>query len=174
MADKKDRNLTIEYRKLSDIVPYEKNARKNDAAIDKVVASIEEFGFNVPILVDENMVIVAGHTRYKAAKAMGMDEVPVIVLADLSEREAAQLRIVDNKTGELSSWDYEKLIYEMDSITELDMSVFEFGDFQASDNGKDEDNLLTNLDEGIELDLSDFEDEAFEFECPYCGFKWNE
>lgn len=67
MADKKDRNLTIEYRKLSDIVPYEKNARKNDASIDKVVASIEEFGFNVPILVDENMVIVAGHTRYKAA-----------------------------------------------------------------------------------------------------------
>lgn len=70
-----------------------KMPEKNDKAVEKVVSSIKEFGFNVPILVDENMVIIAGHTRYKAAEAMGMDEVPVIMLTDLSEREAAQLRI---------------------------------------------------------------------------------
>lgn len=164
--------LVIEYHDPRELKPYEGNARKNDSAVPKLVESIRQFGFNVPVLVDKDLNIIAGHTRYKAALQMDLKEVPCIVLTDLDGNKIAQYRIVDNKTAELSSWDYERLIFELDSIDEIDMSVFEFGNFDEENAVPV--NLESNLDDGMELDLSDYEDEAFDNECPVCGFKWNE
>lgn len=164
--------LQIVYHSLLELKPYEQNARKNDAAVPKLVESISQFGFNVPVLIDEDLNIIAGHTRYKAAMQMGLDEIPCIILTDLDEKKIAQYRIVDNKTAELSSWDYERLIFELDSIDEIDMSAFEFGNFDEENAVPV--NLESNLDDGMELDLSGYDDEAFDYECPVCGFKWNE
>lgn len=160
---------------LDQIHPYEKNPRKNDDAVDKVAASIREFGFNVPIIVDGDWTIVAGHTRYRAAGKLGLKEIPVIVVEGLTDEQIRQYRIIDNKTGELSSWDYDKLMMELGAIPEIDMSAFEFGGFGGADDTEEGTaDLTTNLDEGYELDLSEYEDEAFDNECPYCGFRWNE
>lgn len=161
----------IKMMKLSAIKPYANNPRKNDAAVEKVAASIEEFGFLVPILLDKDSVIVAGHTRYKAAEKLGIDKVPCIVLDDLSEDDIRQYRIIDNKTSELSSWDYGLLTAELGEITELNMGAFGLEKF-FEEPGEEVELPEVNLDEGKELDLSDFEDEAFENECPWCGFRW--
>ena len=163
--------MDITYLKISQVVPYEHNPRINDEAVGMVAESIRQFGFNVPILLDGEKVIVAGHTRYEAAKILGLEEVPCIIMDDLSEEDARQFRIVDNKTGELSGWDYEKLISELEGIKGIDMSVFDFGKFNDA---AEPANLESNLTSGKELDLDSFEDESFENECPYCGFKWNE
>ena len=169
--------MKIEYLKLEDITPYEQNPRLNDDAVEMVEKSIAEFGFNVPILLDKDHVIIAGHTRYLAAQSKKMKMVPCIILDDLDEDKVRQYRIVDNKTQELGIWDYEKLIEELDDITELDMSMFDFGSLLETDEedlDEEDDRLTSNLDQSFEIDLDDFGDEAFEYECPYCGFMWNE
>lgn len=169
--------MKIEYLKLEEITPYDRNPRKNDAAIELVRKSIDEFGFNVPILLDKDHVIVAGHTRYEAAKG-NLETVPCIILEDLDEKKARQYRIVDNKTSEIGIWDYEKLIDELEGIKEIDMSMFEFGELNKSEEEEtldEEDGRFTsNLDQSFEIELDDFGEEAFEYECPYCGFMWNE
>ena len=99
----------LEWMPIKGIKPYEKNPRKNDAAVDAVANSIAEFGFQNPIIVDKDMTIIAGHTRWKAAKKLGMKEVPVIIASELTEEQARALRLADNKTGELAEWDDELL-----------------------------------------------------------------
>ncbi|NRA37015.1 MAG: ParB N-terminal domain-containing protein [Planctomycetes bacterium] len=110
------------------ISPYPKNPRKNDQAIDTVAASIEQFGFQQPIVVDNDHVIVIGHTRFKAAQQLGMSEVPVQVAKDLSPEQIQALRIADNKTGELATWDLELLPIEMSELSDagFDMDLFGF------------------------------------------------
>lgn len=112
--------------KLSELHPYENNPRQNDDAVDAVAASIKEFGFKVPIVVDKNNVIVAGHTRYKAAKKLKLKTVPCVVADDLSEEQVNAFRLADNKTGELALWDEEKLAKELESIANIDMEQFGF------------------------------------------------
>ena len=112
---------------MDEITPYENNPRINDNAIDKVVESISEFGFTNPILLDENNVIIAGHTRYEASKVLGLDEVPCIYLTDLSEEQIKAYRLVDNKTSEFAGWDFEALSRELAEIGDnVDMSLFDF------------------------------------------------
>lgn len=118
--------LEIEYKPIDELIPYENNPRINDDAVDKVAESIEQFGFKVPIIVDKNNVIVAGHTRLKAAKKLGLDEVPVIMADDLTEEQIKAFRLADNKVAEFSYWDYEKLEQELNEIVNLDMSQFGF------------------------------------------------
>jgi ParB/RepB/Spo0J family partition protein len=84
---------------LAELKPYEKNPRRNDASVEYVANSIKEFGFKVPIVIDRDGVIVAGHTRYKAAKKLGMEKVPCIVADDLSEAQIKAFRLADNKVG---------------------------------------------------------------------------
>lgn len=112
--------------KIGDIIPYENNPRKNEAAVEAVAKSIKEFGFKVPIIVDCENVIVAGHTRLKAAEKLGLEVVPVIKADDLSEEQIKAFRLADNKTAELAEWDFSKLEEELESISELDMSAFGF------------------------------------------------
>lgn len=107
----------------SEIKPYDRNPRKNDDAVEAVANSIREFGFKQPIVVDRDLVIIAGHTRWKAAARLKLKEVPVIIAEDLSEEQAAAYRIADNSTGELAEWDLDLLSNELENIS-YDMSDF--------------------------------------------------
>lgn len=111
---------------IKDIVPYDKNPRKNKDAVDKVAASLREFGFRQPIVVDKDNVIIAGHTRLLAAKKLKMKEVPVLVADDLTEEQVRAYRLADNKTAEFAEWDVDLLSEELDSILDIDMEQFGF------------------------------------------------
>lgn len=112
--------------KISEVKPYEKNPRKNDQSVDKVARSIEEFGFKVPLVIDKNNVIVCGHTRYKAAKKLGLTVVPCVVADDLTDEQIKAYRLADNKVGEDSLWDNALLGGELDDILDIDMTDFGF------------------------------------------------
>ena len=114
----------IVIKKISELVAYGNNPRINDEAIDAVAASIQAFGFRNPILIDSNNVIVSGHTRLKASQKLGIEEVPCIVIDDLTDDEIKALRLADNKTAELARWDMGKLNEEIKSI---DMDLLQFG-----------------------------------------------
>jgi DNA modification methylase len=115
--------MNIEMRKLSDIRPYENNPRLNDAAVDAVAASLREFGFRQPIVVDEQGVIVVGHTRYKAATKLGMDLVPVHVATGLTPAQLKAYRIADNQTARLSEFDNDKLAAELIELQTMDIDL---------------------------------------------------
>ena len=91
---------------ISEVKPYENNPRNNDSAVEATANSIQEFGWQQPIVVDKNHVIIAGHTRYKAAKKLDMKEVPVVVASSLTPKQVKALRLADNKTGEIAEWDF--------------------------------------------------------------------
>lgn len=112
--------------KIKDLKPYEKNPRKNDGAVEYVANSIKEFGFKVPIVVDKDNVIVAGHTRYKAAKKLGLKEVPAIVADDLTDEQVKAFRLADNKVAEQAEWDIDLLGEELSDILDIDMEDFGF------------------------------------------------
>lgn len=112
---------------VNDIREYENNPRINDKAIEAVQESIASFGFRVPIVLDENNVIIAGHTRLKAAAALGMEKVPCIIASDLTPEKVRAYRIADNKTAELAEWDLEKLEQELAAITAFDVDMSAFG-----------------------------------------------
>ena len=110
---------------LEEIKPYEKNPRNNDNAVDAVAASIREFGFKVPIIIDKDNIIVAGHTRYKAANKLGLKTVPCIKADDLTDEQVKAFRLADNKVAEQADWDFELLNEELETIT-MDMDQFGF------------------------------------------------
>lgn len=124
--------------KIDELKEYENNPRNNDDAVRAVENSIKEFGFKVPIVIDENNVIVAGHTRIKACRNLGIEVVPCIVADDLTEEQIKAFRLVDNKTSELAEWDFNKLNAELYELS-LDMTQFEFeiDDLDIDDFGDD-------------------------------------
>ena len=159
-----DTTLKVEQRPLSAIKPYAKNPRRNDAAVEKVAASIREFGWAQPIVVDGDGVIIIGHTRLKAAKKLGLKTAPVLVRADLSPEQVAALRLADNKTAEFAEWDMPLLNAELDSLldTELDMKQFGFEDaeFQPFDDVEESREMQTQefvLFDGVKIPISEAE-----------------
>jgi DNA modification methylase len=142
--------VKVELRNLADIKPYDNNPRNNDAAVDAVAASIREFGFRVPIVVDSDNVIIAGHTRYKAAQKLGLERVPVHVARDLSPEQVRAYRIADNKTAELAEWDYELLPIELAALKACN--------YDLSTLGFDQDELAQLLDPGVRDGLCDPDD----------------
>jgi DNA modification methylase len=126
--------MKVEMRKLSAIKPYENNPRLNDAAVDAVAASIREFGFRQPIVVDEDGVIIVGHTRYKAALNLGLEKVPVHVAVGLTPAQAKAYRLADNQTATMSAWDDDKLPLELMALQEagfdLDLTGFSAEELQ--------------------------------------------
>lgn len=122
------------------LTPYENNPRDNDGAVEAVANSIKEFGFKVPIIIDKDNVIVAGHTRLKAAKELGYKRVPCIIADDLTEEQLKAFRLVDNKTAELATWDFEKLDLELSELPDLDMSLYGFSSLKPVDSTDDETN----------------------------------
>lgn len=119
----------LKWEPIKSIRPYEKNPRRNDEAVDAVAASIKEFGWQQPIVVDKDGVIIVGHTRYKAAKKLKCDTVPVVVADDLTEDQVKAYRLADNKTGELAEWDTALLGEELAELADFDMSQFGFDFF---------------------------------------------
>lgn len=119
--------MKVEQWKIGNVKPYENNPRRNDDAAEKVANSIREFGFQQPIVVDSEGVVIVGHTRLKAAQSLGMDEVPVVVAEDLTDEQVRAYRLADNKTGELASWDWDALNLELEDIDWLDMNMEQFG-----------------------------------------------
>ncbi len=113
--------MQILQKSIEDITPYEKNPRKNDSAVDAVAASIREFGWQQPIVVDVDGVIIAGHTRYKAAKKLHLKEVPVVVADNLTDEQVRAYRLADNKSGELAEWNFPLLEEELASLSGIDM-----------------------------------------------------
>ena len=118
--------MNIKEYPVKDLIPYENNPRNNREAVDYVANSIKEFGFKVPIVIDKNNVIVAGHTRLLAAEKLGLKTVPCIVADDLTEEQIKAFRLADNKTGEFATWDFEKLDFELNELSDFDMEQFGF------------------------------------------------
>ena len=120
--------MEIQEIDISRIRPYPDNPRKiSDEAVEKVANSIREFGFQQPLVVDSDYVIIVGHTRLKAAEKLGLRTVPAVVADNLTPEQAKAYRLADNKTGELSDWDEEKLIEELEDLFNLDFSMEQFG-----------------------------------------------
>ena len=118
--------MEVRNLKIDEIKPYENNPRNNLDAVDATANSIKEFGWQQPIVVDKDMVIIAGHTRYLAAKKLGCDTVPVVVASNLSDEQVRAYRLADNKTGELAEWDFKLLDDELQNILDIDMGDFGF------------------------------------------------
>lgn len=151
--------MEVKLVKIAEIKPYDRNPRNNDGAVDAVAASIKEFGWQQPIVVDRDGVIIAGHTRYKAAKKLKCKEVPVVVAENLTDEQARAYRLADNKTGELAGWDFSALEEELAGLAEIDMSQFGFADPEAED---------FNID-NLFAEAAPKEKEAKEIKCPHCG-----
>jgi site-specific DNA-methyltransferase (adenine-specific) len=118
--------MNVKEINIKDIRPYEKNPRKNNSAVAYVAESIKQFGFKVPIIIDKNNVIVAGHTRYKAAKKLGINTVPAIIADDLTDEQIKAFRLADNKVAEQAEWDIDLLNEELEEIFDIDMTDFGF------------------------------------------------
>lgn len=118
--------MDIVIKKIKDIHPYEKNPRRNDDAVDYVAESIRIFGWKQPIVIDRNNIVVAGHTRLKAAKKLGQTEVPCVIADDLTDEQVKAYRLADNKVAEQAEWDFDLLGEELDEILNWDMSAFGF------------------------------------------------
>lgn len=144
---------------IDSIIPYERNPRRNDGAVEAVAASIREFGFKVPIVVDADNVIVTGHTRHKAARKLGLTECPCIRADDLTPEQVRAYRLADNKVAELAEWDFDLLAAELAELPDFEMEAFGF-DAQEKVEGLD-------LDEEGD-DQNDVERQ--QYHCPKCGF----
>lgn len=143
----KNDNLKVVYKNIDEITPYKNNPRKNDNAVEYVKNSIKDFGFKVPVVIDKDNIVVAGHTRLKAAKELNLDRIPCIVADDLTEGQIKAFRLADNKVSEFSEWDLSLLDSEFKELSEmnLDFNMLDFG-FEDSNLFEDEENEKDNLD----------------------------
>lgn len=170
MTKKKQSRMELEYLALDTLVPYEKNPRKNKDAVPYVKKSIEEFGFKVPIVVDADNVIVAGHTRFLAAKELGLDEVPCLRADDLTEEQIRAFRLADNKVSEFSGWDFEALDAELAAL-KIDLPDLELADLGLGegDSVNTDDFFEDNGGEGKKK-----EPKKVKCTCPECGHEFEQ
>jgi len=154
--------------KLTEITPYENNPRKNDDAVNAVAESIKQCSYITPLVVDENMVILAGHTRYKALKALQYEEIKCLICEGLTEEQKKKYRYLDNKTGEKATWDLMKLEVELEGV---DLEGFDF--FGMAVDLPVGDGIEKKAAGTTEYDTEVFGDEKFKYECPNCGFRFN-
>ena len=150
--NKINNKLNLIQMNIDDLVLYENNPRNNDGAVDAVAASINSFGFKVPIIIDKNNVVVCGHTRVKASKKLGMTEVPCIVADDLNEEQIKAFRLADNKVSELAEWNMDKLAEE---LKQIDMDMLQFG-FEDLESSLERDVLEDEFDEEEELPVNPY------------------
>ena len=160
--------MKLETLKLTDVFPYENNPRKNDDAVNAVAESIKQCSYIAPIIVDENHVIIAGHTRFKALTALGVEEVPCLICDGLTDEQKKKYRYLDNKTGEKATWDLLKLETELEG---LDLEGFDF--FGMAEDLTVETGAEREISGSTEFDTEVFGDETFKYQCPKCGFRFN-
>ena len=154
--------MRIENLPIDNLIPYIRNPRKNENTIEKVASSIKEFGFRQPIVVDDEKVIIAGHTRYEAAKRLQLSKVPVHVAKGLTEQQVKAYRIADNRVGQDSERDYDLLKLEIEELAKPELTGFE--DFEISDILKE-----INFSPGTESEQSKLDElEPKMIECPFC------
>lgn len=120
--------LKIIYKRVGELIPYDKNPRNNKEAVQYVANSIKAFGFKNPIIIDKDNVIVCGHTRLLGAKKLNIDKVPCIYANDLTDEQIRAFRLADNKVSEVAEWDMKLLSNELEDILNIDMSIFDFKD----------------------------------------------
>lgn len=162
--------MEIIERNIEDLIPYENNPRYNDEAVEYVENSIREFGFKNPIIIDRDNVIIAGHTRLKAAQKLGLKKVPTIMADDLTDEQVQAFRIADNSTGTIAKWDFSKLEEELNDL-EMDFDMSDFGlEMETDGTGG---GYSQNINPGTEIDIDDYSDDNFKHECPKCGFRFN-
>lgn len=139
--------MQIIEKNIKELIPYEKNPRKNDKSVDKVAQSIDQFGFRVPVVIDKDNVIVCGHTRYKAAQKLHLASIPCVVADDLTDEQIKAYRLADNKVSEDSEWDIDLLAEELNGIIDIDMSDFGFLDIEDDSDIEDaqEDNFTAEI-----------------------------
>ena len=154
--------MKIVNKNVNDLIPYVNNPRLNDNAVDAVASSIKNYGFKVPIVIDSGNEIVTGHTRLKAAKKIGLEEVPCIIADDLTPEQIKAFRLADNKVGEFADWDFKLLESEFNELKDTDLFTG-FEDFEI-------DSLTSSID------VDGFFEEAEEHHggpktatCPHCG-----
>ena len=148
--------MKIENLKVSELVPYEKNPRRNDTAVESVAESIKQFGFQQPIVIDSQNIIIAGHTRLKAAKKLGLSSVPCVRAEELTPEQVKAYRILDNKLNELAVWNFEALADES-SLNSDFSGLIRFPDFlskqsdgnEAKESSAKEAELFSRLAFGI-------------------------
>lgn len=149
-------HLNIQLLELTQLTPYEKNPRNNEKAVDKVAESIKHFGFKVPIVIDKNNIIVAGHTRYKAAEQLKLTKVPCIVADDLTDEQVKAYRLADNKVAEFSEWDFDLLQEELEELSNIDLGLFGFDELEKEiETDPSEDNYEVELPEEPKAKLGD-------------------
>ena len=136
-------NLKVQEIPLTQIKPYWRNARKNDKTVEAVKESIKSYGFNQPLVLDTNNVIITGHARFKALMQLGYTEAPCVVL-DLPDTKAKEYRIADNKTHEMTIWDNEELVVELREI----------GNFETMQNYFQNINLTDWLDDSVGFNVN--------------------
>lgn len=138
------KKIQVVYKSLDELIPYINNPRLNDDAVDAVAGSIKNFGFKNPIIIDKDNEIIAGHTRLKAAKKLGLEEVPTIKVDDLTEKQIKAFRIADNKTSEFAEWDMDLLKIELEDLNDL-FTGFDDMDFDIEDKEIEEDDFVVEL-----------------------------
>lgn len=155
--------LKVVYRRTDELIPYENNPRINDRAVEAVAASIKEFGFKQPLVVDSGNVIVVGHTRLKAAALLGIDKVPCLIADDLTDEQIRAYRLADNKTAELAEWDMAKLEEELAKMDPDEMLLYGFGIDDAA--------FDTEVAEKKESEYEETDDKMVT--CPSCGLTFS-
>lgn len=160
--------MKLKTLKIGEIIPYENNPRKNDDAVKAVIESIRQCSYITPIIVDEDKVILAGHTRYKALQTMGEEKVQCLICDGLTDEQKKKYRYLDNKTGEKATWDLLKLEKELDG---LDLEGFDF--FGMAVELPVEEGSGRAITGSVEYNGEVFADETFKYECPNCGFRFN-
>lgn len=146
--------------KTSDIKPYENNPRQNDEAVEFVASSIKQFGFKQPIIIDKDNIIIAGHTRHKAARVLNLETVPCVMADDMTPEQVRAYRLADNKVAEFSVWDMDKLRDELSEISGINMDELGFGDISDM---LDTDGLFNDADNESTAGEPDM------VTCPDCG-----
>ena len=155
--------MKIENWDIDKVKPYANNPRNNDDAVEATANSIKEFGWQQPIVVDKNGVIIAGHTRLKAAKKLKLKQVPVTVAENLTDEQIKAYRLADNKTGELADWDVDMLNGELNDIINIDMEDFGFDELDESDfQQKDENTDPVPLDDKTVIIIESDDDAELE------------
>lgn len=132
-------------RKVTELKCYGNNPRHNEKAVEKVAESIKNFGFLVPIVIDKDNIIVAGETRLKASNLLGLTEIPCIVADELSDEQIRAFRIIENKTSEFATWDFEKLREEM-ALINLDIDIYEFPNLEEVELNISDDDFLQDTE----------------------------
>ena len=160
--------MRLESLPLEQIHLYANNPRKNDGAVNAVAESIRQCTYIAPIIVDEDHVILAGHTRYKALKALGRTQAECLVCEGLTDEQKKKYRFLDNKTGEKAVWDLMKLESELEGI---DLEGFDFFGQEGQEGSGEK--AEWDAEGSVELGTEVFGDEKFRYECPKCGFRFN-